>query len=65
MTYASGGGSELGYTIVGDMNNDGRLDIIIAKYGSDSHPSLIAIGDFIGDNELDFSVAYDRSQRWA
>ncbi|CAF3496143.1 unnamed protein product [Rotaria socialis] len=34
MTYASGGGSDLQYAVVGDIKDDCRLDIVAANYGT-------------------------------
>ncbi|CAF4416979.1 unnamed protein product [Rotaria socialis] len=45
MTYASGVGSELRYVAVTDMNNDDRLDIMVANYGTNSLGILFGHGN--------------------
>ncbi|CAM4988716.1 unnamed protein product, partial [Rotaria socialis] len=76
----SGGGSDLQCVVIGDLNNDSNLDIVLANYGSNSvgflvgygngsfkneillsidsnsHPNLIAIGDFNDDSILDIAA---------
>ena len=44
-SYASGGGSSLRYVAVLDLNNDSRLDIIVANYGTGSVGALLGLGD--------------------
>ncbi|CAF2734521.1 unnamed protein product [Rotaria sp. Silwood2] len=46
--YTTGDGSRPHSVAVDDFNNDGRLDIVIANYGTDN------IGIMLGDNNEDF-----------
>ena len=46
-TYSTGTGSLPNWVALGDMNNDGRLDIVSANYGSNSIGILLGNGDGI------------------
>jgi hypothetical protein len=52
MTYASGGASLLRSIAVGDMNNDNRLDIIVANYGTDNVGILFGYGNSIFTSQM-------------
>ncbi|CAF3066109.1 unnamed protein product, partial [Rotaria socialis] len=56
MTYATGGGSDLRYTVVGDMNNDGQLDIAIANYGTNDVGILFGPGNGAYLNQMIFDT---------
>ena len=43
ITYASGGASDLRCIAIADMNNDTRLDIVVANYGTDNIGILFRI----------------------
>lgn len=57
---------------VGDVNNDGLLDVVFEIYGSDTHwdrptpeesaTTSIVIGDLDEDGRLDIVIGYQRSQ---
>ncbi|CAF5007109.1 unnamed protein product, partial [Rotaria socialis] len=55
-TYAIGGGSDLRYTVVGDMNNDGELDIAIANYGTNDVGILFGLGNGAFLNQMIFDT---------
>ncbi|CAF4945097.1 unnamed protein product, partial [Rotaria socialis] len=55
-TYATGGGSDLRYTVVGDMNNDGQLDIAIANYGTNDVGILFGLGNGAFLNQMIFDT---------
>ncbi|CAF1358890.1 unnamed protein product [Rotaria sordida] len=61
MTYSTGVSSGPIALVIGDINNDSRLDIAVANYGTNnigSHPQSIALGDFNNDYRQDIVVAH-------
>ncbi|CAF1586786.1 unnamed protein product, partial [Adineta steineri] len=45
ISYASGGASSLRYVSISDLNNDTRLDIIVANYGTNDIGILVGSGN--------------------
>ncbi|CAF4487476.1 unnamed protein product, partial [Rotaria magnacalcarata] len=56
MTYATGGGSDLRYTVVGDMNDDDQLDIVVANYGTNEVGILFGRGNGAFLNQMIFDA---------
>ncbi|CAF3917343.1 unnamed protein product, partial [Rotaria sordida] len=52
MAYASGGGSSLKFIIVGDLNNDTNLDIVLANYGTSNLGVLFGYGNGNFENQM-------------
>ncbi|CAF4334732.1 unnamed protein product [Rotaria magnacalcarata] len=56
MTYATGGGSVLRYTVADDMNDDGHLDIVVANYGTNDVGILFGLGNGAFLNQMIFNT---------
>ncbi|CAF1650753.1 unnamed protein product, partial [Rotaria magnacalcarata] len=56
MTSATGGGSDLRYTVAGDMNDDGQLDILAANYGTNDVGILFGLGNGAFLNQMIFDT---------
>ncbi|CAF4928709.1 unnamed protein product, partial [Rotaria sp. Silwood1] len=52
MAYASGGGSSLKFIVVGDLNNDASLDIVLANYGTGNLGVLFGYGNGNFENQM-------------
>ncbi|CAF1565960.1 unnamed protein product, partial [Rotaria sp. Silwood1] len=56
MSYASGGGSSLQGVVIGDLNNDANLDIVLANYGTNNIGVLYGYGDGSFENQMMLSA---------
>ncbi|CAF3056648.1 unnamed protein product [Rotaria sp. Silwood2] len=52
MAYASGGGSSLQCIVIGDLNNDANMDIVLANYGTDNVGVLFGYGNGSFKNQM-------------
>ncbi|CAF1354066.1 unnamed protein product, partial [Rotaria sordida] len=59
MTYSTGVSSGPIALVIGDINNDSRLDIAVANYGT-NNIGAVAVGDLNGDGRLDLVVAHSQ-----
>ncbi|CAF1166260.1 unnamed protein product, partial [Rotaria sordida] len=51
MSLAPSGGSSLRYVVIGDLNNDSNLDIILANYGTNNIGVLFGYGNDSFENQ--------------
>ncbi|CAF4446330.1 unnamed protein product, partial [Rotaria sp. Silwood2] len=63
-TYSTGDKSAPKHICIGDFNNDNRMDIVTANYGSDSVGILLAQGNGIFSNVTTYFVS-DGSTPWS
>jgi hypothetical protein len=56
MTYASGGDSRLRYVVVNDMNSDGRLNIVVANYGTNNVGVLLGYGNGTFESQIMLNI---------
>ncbi|CAF3725702.1 unnamed protein product [Rotaria sordida] len=63
-TYSTGDKSAPKHFSIGDFNNDNRMDIVTANYGSDSIGILLAQGNRTFSNVITYFVGHD-SQPWS
>ncbi|CAF4938042.1 unnamed protein product, partial [Rotaria sp. Silwood1] len=56
MSLAPGGGSSLRYVVIGDLNNDTNLDIILANYGTNNIGVLFGYGNGSFENQMMLST---------
>ncbi|CAF5000460.1 unnamed protein product [Rotaria sp. Silwood1] len=56
MAYASGGGSSVQSVVIGDLNNDTNLDIVLANYGTNNIGVLVGYGNGSFENQMMFST---------
>ncbi|CAF3664246.1 unnamed protein product [Rotaria sp. Silwood1] len=59
MAYASGGGSSLKFIVVGDLNNDASLDIVLANYGTGNLGVLFGYGNGNFENQMILSNGWN------
>ncbi|CAF5067610.1 unnamed protein product, partial [Rotaria sp. Silwood1] len=56
MAYASGGGSSLQCVVIGYLNNDTNLDIVLANYGTNNIGVLFGYGNGSFENQMMLST---------
>ncbi|CAF5107560.1 unnamed protein product [Rotaria sp. Silwood1] len=56
MAYASGGGSSLQCVVIGDLNNDTNMDIVLANYGTNNIGILLGYGNGNFENQMMLST---------
>jgi hypothetical protein len=56
MTYATGNNSQPCWVAIGDLNNDSRLDIVIANSGSDNVGVLLGYGNGTFSSQISYST---------
>jgi hypothetical protein len=62
--YATGQDSTPWSIIVADINNDGRMDIVVANYGTDSIGVLLEYSDGTFQRQASFPTGYDSKPYW-
>jgi len=61
MTYSTGSNSQPCWVAIGDLNNDNRLDIVVANSGNDNVGILFGYGDGTFSSQITYSTGV-RSQ---
>ncbi|CAF4830893.1 unnamed protein product, partial [Rotaria sp. Silwood2] len=56
MAYASGGGSSVQSVVIGDLNNDTNLDIVLANYGTNNIGVIFGYGNGSFENQMMLSA---------
>lgn len=56
VTFSTGAGSSPESITVDDLNNDGRLDVVVANYGRDNMGVLLGNGDGTFQNQITYST---------